>query len=90
MARINPSANLMDDKRSENSIALDYTVKGASLSIISTIDEFAARADKVLEGGTVVKLEPAVIDVSFLRDRMQDDPEAFEALICSVREHRQG
>jgi hypothetical protein len=46
-------------------VALDYTVKGASRSIISTIDELAARADKLLEGETVVELDPESVDVSF-------------------------
>lgn len=49
MARKNPFANLMNEAPPENSIALDYTVKGASRSIMSTIDELAERADKLLE-----------------------------------------
>lgn len=89
MARKNPFANLMDDASPKSSVSLDYTVKGASRSIISTIDELAKRADKMLEGETVVELDPAVIDVSFVRDRLEDDPQAFEELVTAIRENGQ-
>lgn len=89
MARKNPFANLMNDDRKESAVALDYTVKGASRSIISTIDELAERADKLLEGETVVELDPAVIDVSFVTDRIEDDPHAFEDLVTAIAEHGQ-
>lgn len=89
MARKNPFANLMNDERPENSVVLDYTVKGASRSIISTIDELAERADKMLEGETVVELSPAEIDESFIRDRIEEDPQEFEDLVAAIREHGQ-
>lgn len=90
MARKNPFANLMnDDAPSENRVALDYTVKGASRSIISTIDELAERADRLLEGETVVELDPDMVDVSFVRDRLEDDPQAFEELVAAIRDNGQ-
>jgi ParB family chromosome partitioning protein len=89
MARKNPFANVMNDSRPDNAVALDYTVKGASRSIISTIDELAARADKLLEGETVVELDPDSIDVSFVRDRLEDDKQAFEDLLAAIREQGQ-
>jgi ParB family chromosome partitioning protein len=89
VARKNPFANLMNDERPDNGVALDYTVKGASRSIISTIDELAERADKMLEGETVVELSPASIDGSFIRDRLEEDPQDFEDLVAAIREHGQ-
>lgn len=89
MARKNPFANLMNEPRPDNGVALDYTVKGASRSIISTIDELAERADKLLEGETVVELDPSVVDASFVRDRLEDDPQAFEDLVAAIREQGQ-
>lgn len=89
MARKNPFANLMDDKPAENTVALDYTVKGASRSIISTIDELAERADKLLEGETLIELDPDLVDASFVRDRLEDDPREFEDLLSSIRERGQ-
>lgn len=89
MARKNPFANVMNDSQPENAVALDYTVKGASRSIMSTIDELAARADKLLEGETVVELDPDSVDVSFIRDRLEDDKQAFEDLLVAIREQGQ-
>lgn len=89
MARKNPFANLMDDNRPDNGVALDYPIKGASRSIISTIDELAERADKMLEGQTVVELDPAVIDGSFVRDRLEEDPQALSELIAAIRDQGQ-
>ncbi|MBL0373683.1 plasmid partitioning protein RepB [Rhizobium sp. KVB221] len=90
MARKNPFANLMDDKpANEGLVALDYTIKGASRSIISSIDELAERADKLLEGETVVELDPATIDESFVRDRIEDDAQEFGELVNAIRERGQ-
>ncbi|UXN76219.1 hypothetical protein N8D56_25850 (plasmid) [Devosia sp. A8/3-2] len=45
--------------------ALDYATKGATRSLLSSIDEMASQADKLLEGETIVELDPATIDDSF-------------------------
>lgn len=91
MARKNPFANLMADKpANDGAVALDYTIKGASRSIINSIDELAERAEKLLEGETVVELDPAVIDDSFVRDRIEDDPKEFAELVDAIRERGQG
>ena len=89
MARKNPFANLMDEKAADNGVALDYTIKGASRSIISSIDELAERADKLLEGETVVELEPALVDISFVRDRLEEDPQELSDLMAAIRERGQ-
>lgn len=94
MARKNPFAKLMNEtlmnepSRSSN-VAHDYTVKGASRSILSTIDELAERADQLLQGETVVELDPDVIDASFVQDRMDEDGSEFEALVAAIRERGQ-
>jgi ParB family chromosome partitioning protein len=89
MARKNPCANVMNEDRPDNGVALDYAVKGASRTIMSTIDELAERADKMLEGETVVELSPETIEESFIRDRLEEDPQAFEDLVAALREHGQ-
>jgi ParB family chromosome partitioning protein len=90
MARKNPFMNVMTgaDDRPDGAV-LNYTIKGASKSIISSIDEMAARADRMLEGETVVELEPDLIDGSFVRDRLDDDEKEFEALLTAVRDRGQ-
>lgn len=90
MARKNPFASLMEERPvPEEQVALDYTIKGASRSIISSIDELAQRADKLLEGETVVELDPDSIDASFVRDRMEDDEQEFSDLLNAIRERGQ-
>ncbi|MEB3043848.1 plasmid partitioning protein RepB [Rhizobium mulingense] len=90
MARKNPFMNVMNNAGLDESRAvLDYTIKGASKSILSSIDEIAARADRLLEGETVVELEPDLVDPSFVRDRIEDDEQEFAELRSAIRDRGQ-
>ena len=40
---------------------------------------------RLLEGETVVDLDPDLIDGSFVSDRMEDDDEAFAELVAAIR-----
>lgn len=90
MARKNPFASLMaHDSPEEKSPALDYTLKGASRSILSSIDELAARADKLMEGETIVELDPELVEVSFVKDRLDGDDQEFRELVEAIRDRGQ-
>ncbi|KPH05652.1 plasmid partitioning protein RepB (plasmid) [Rhizobium acidisoli] len=90
MARKNPFLNVMNETPAdENRDVLNYAIKGASKSILSSIDELAARADRLLEGETVVELDPDLIDASFVRDRIEDDEQEFGQLLLAIRERGQ-
>lgn len=94
MARKNPFANLLShEEPASDTRALDYATKGAARSLLSSIDEMAAQADKLLEGETIVELDPATIDDSFARDRfdLDDDDykEEFQRVLEAVRERGQ-
>lgn len=94
MARKNPFANLLShEDHTSDSRALDYATKGATRSLLSSIDEMAAQADKLLEGETIVELDPAIIDDSFAKDRFaldeQDYAEEFQRVLDAVRERGQ-
>lgn len=94
MARKNPFANLLaHEEQGSDNRALDYATKGATRSLLSSIDEMAAHADKLLEGETIVELDPAVIDDSFAKDRFaldEDDyAEEFKRVLEAVRERGQ-
>jgi ParB family chromosome partitioning protein len=91
MARKNPFANLMDSPEvpASEDVALNYTIKGASRSFISSIDEMAARADSVLQGETVVELDPETVDISFVRDRIGADEDDFRDLLEAIRDRGQ-
>jgi len=90
MARKNPFANLRDDpdKREERP-AIDYARNGASRSILSSIDELSARADKLTEGETIVDLDVQSVDVSFVHDRLNSDDQEFSELLDAIREQGQ-
>ncbi len=85
MARKNPFANLVDDDKAPSRPVSDYAAKGASRSLLKSLDELAARADKLVEGETIVELEPELIDPSFVRDRRHHDEEAFNDLLERIR-----
>lgn len=95
MARKNPFAAIMDSdgKPAERPVALDYTIKGASRSIISSIDEMAAHADKLLEGETIVEIDPDLVDESFAKDRVNIDKSDYETdyrqVLDSIRQSGQ-
>ena len=88
MARKNPFASIMDDEggKADSPVALDYAMKGASRSIIDSIDEMAAHADKLLEGETIVEVDPDLVDESFARDRVNLDKADYEADFRQVLE----
>ncbi len=90
MARKNPFANLRSDSGvRESAPSLDYAMKGASRSILSSIDEMAARADKLLEGETIVDLDVDSVDGSFIKDRLTADDQEFNELLEAIRERGQ-
>ena len=94
MARKNPFTNLLGhEEPASDTRALDYATKGAARSLLSSIDEMAAQADKLLEGETIVELDPTTIDDSFARDRfdLDDDDykEEFQRVLEAVRERGQ-
>lgn len=90
MARKNPFMNVMSEEAPDNSRAiLDYTNRGASKSLIHSLDELTAQADRLLEGETVAELDPSIIDESFVRDRLEDDEQDFNDLVTAIRDRGQ-
>lgn len=76
----------------ERQATAGYATRGASRSMLSSIGELAAqaaKAERLLEGETVVDLDPGLIDGSFVSDRMEDDDEAFAELMAAIRERGQ-
>ncbi|RUW90235.1 plasmid partitioning protein RepB [Mesorhizobium sp. M7A.F.Ca.US.011.01.1.1] len=58
-----------------------YAARGASRSIMQSFEE--------LSKSSVVDLDPALVDTSFVSDRMDDDDEAFQELLAAIRERGQ-
>ncbi|MFC0808943.1 plasmid partitioning protein RepB [Ensifer sp. P24N7] len=90
MARKNPFASIMTEAPAgEREPLPEFRMTGASKSILSSIDELAAQADKVRAGQTVVELEPELIDGSFVSDRLEEDENEFNELLEAIRDRGQ-
>lgn len=94
MVRKNPFANLLGhEDPSYDTRALDYATKGATRSLLNSIDEMASQADQLLAGETIVELEPDLIDDSFAKDRVALDDEEyveeFQRVLEALRERGQ-
>lgn len=66
-----------------------YAHTGASKSMKSSLEDMAENAKRLTDGETVVKIDPSLIDASFLRDRLSGDDQAFENLKAMISEHGQ-
>ncbi|WP_274630924.1 plasmid partitioning protein RepB [Arvimicrobium flavum] len=90
MARKNLLEGLLDPAAEQSAApAMPYPVRGASKSMIRSIDELAKQADKYLEGEQVIEIDPSSIDISFIADRMGDDQEQYQELREAIRERGQ-
>jgi ParB family chromosome partitioning protein len=80
--------NLLDglqDLPEEQAPSAAYPMRGAGKSLVRSLDELARQADKFLEGETVLELDPALVDDSFVKDRLVQDNEDFRALVETIR-----
>lgn len=90
MARKNLLAGLVDAADiPQEDIAPAYPMRGASKSMVRSLDELSRQADKFLEGEAVVELDPESIERSFVADRLEDDRDEFEALKHAIAERGQ-
>ncbi len=62
-----------------------YTRRGASRSMIQSLDELAETSMRVLDGEAVISVDPNDLDGSFVADRIGDDDEAYEGLREAIR-----
>jgi ParB family chromosome partitioning protein len=53
--------------------------------MMMSIDELAENAKRMASGEAVVEIDPALVDVSFVQDRLGDDAEDFAALKDAIR-----
>lgn len=74
-------ADLPDDTGAVSS----YPMRGAGKSLVRSLDDLAKQAEKFLEGEAVVELDPDQVEVSFVKDRLSDDDEAFRELVEAIR-----
>ncbi|WP_335623288.1 plasmid partitioning protein RepB [Aquibium oceanicum] len=67
----------------------EYTRKGASRSMRQSLDELAESSMKMLAGETVVSLDPADLDSSFVADRIDESDEEYAQLREAIKQSGQ-
>ncbi|MEO3388320.1 plasmid partitioning protein RepB [Mesorhizobium sp. CAU 1741] len=92
MARKHLLSNIGNPQVGEGGIAkpsesrAEYARRGASRSMMQTLDEMAENSMRLLEGDAIVQLDPSLLDPSPYQDRLEEDEEAFDALVSAIRE----
>jgi ParB family transcriptional regulator, chromosome partitioning protein len=91
MARKNLLTSITDPGGSADAheTRADYALRGASRSMKLSIDELAESAKKIVAGETVIELDPALVDPSPVKDRIDDDQEEFALFRDGIEERGQ-
>jgi ParB family transcriptional regulator, chromosome partitioning protein len=76
-------------KQSNDAARSDYARRGASRSMMMSIDEMAENSKRMMDGETIVSLDTSILDASFLGDRIDVNEEAFFELLEAIKTHGQ-
>ncbi|MCQ4632667.1 plasmid partitioning protein RepB [Shinella sp. CPCC 100929] len=88
MARENPFAKLdiASISTDKSSVKPGYAMTGAAKTVVRSIEDLAENTKKLMEGEAIVDLDPLLLDVSFVEDRLSDDGEEYEELRQAIKE----
>lgn len=75
--------------KADSEARYEYARRGASRSMMISIDEMAENAKKMIAGEAIVNLDVGVLDQSFVSDRIEDDDEDYVLLREAIKEHGQ-
>ena len=91
MSRENPFAKLdmAAISASQTPTKPGYGMTGAAKTVVRSIEDMAENTKKLMEGEVIVELDPRLIDVSFVADRLSDNGEDFQELLQAIRESGQ-
>ncbi|EJT00843.1 plasmid partitioning protein RepB [Rhizobium sp. CCGE 510] len=62
----------------------EYARRGASRSMMQSLDEMAENSMRVFEGETIVSLDPELLEPSPFADRIDSDDDEFAALVSAI------
>lgn len=85
--RKNLLANILETPVSEPTT--DFTRRGAARSMTRSIEEMAENTRRMSDGEAIVGLDPALLDASFVSDRIEHDDEDYARLRDAIAEHGQ-
>jgi ParB family transcriptional regulator, chromosome partitioning protein len=91
MSRKNPFANLDLSSLDKDapSTRSNYGMTGAAKTVVRSIEEMAENTKRLMDGETIVEIEPQLLDVSFASDRLSEVDSELICLRDSIREHGQ-
>ena len=98
MSRKNPFANLDMSalNNSENVEAAkpkatkaNYAMTGAAKAVVRSIEEMAENTKKLMDGETIISLDPNLLDGSFVTDRLSQKDEAYSELLEAIKSQGQ-
>ncbi|TDK29817.1 plasmid partitioning protein RepB [Rhizobium deserti] len=91
MSRENPFAKLDMASITANQTPTKpgYGMTGAAKTVVRSIEDMAENTKKLMEGEVIVDLDPGLIDVSFVADRLSDNGEEYQELLQAIRESGQ-
>lgn len=92
MARKNLLASVtasLSDEVAPSQARSDYTKRGASRSMLQSLDEIAEASMKLMEGETIISLDPNLLEGSFVVDRIGEETDDFDALKNAIQKSGQ-
>jgi ParB family chromosome partitioning protein len=91
MSRKNPFAALDIASISADSSPAKpgYGMTGAAKTVVRSIEDLAENAKRLMDGEAIVEIDPAMLDGSFVSDRLSDNDEEYLELRQAIREQGQ-
>ncbi|MCY1740973.1 plasmid partitioning protein RepB [Ensifer sp. SL37] len=89
LANVTASIAVADSAPSPSGSRAEYAKRGASRSMMQSLDEMAENSMRVLEGETVVSLDANLLDASFVVDRIDVGDDDYLLLRDAIRQHGQ-
>lgn len=91
MARDNPFAKLdiASISTDKSPVKPGYAMTGAAKTVVRSIEDLAENTKKLMEGEAVVELDPRLLDVSFVADRLSDEGQEYQELKQAIKESGQ-
>lgn len=91
MSRKNPFAGLDMSAIDSGIIPAkpSYGMTGAAKTVVRSIEEMAENTKRLMDGETIIEIDPDLLETSFIADRLSTIDEAYEELREAIKAHGQ-
>lgn len=91
MSRKNPFANLdiASITGAPSAAKPGYGMTGAAKTVVRSIEEMAENTKRLMDGETIVEIDPDLLDVSFVADRLSEKDEEYHELRTAIQQQGQ-